>query len=80
LSFQPVTASLFIFHQVLREKDHGFTAEEEKNIHQLKKTLDFLFHGEKKFQEIFMFRLNFADGPSMRAYRREVADTLKFLD
>jgi hypothetical protein len=80
LSFQPVTASLFIFHQVLREKDHGFTAEEEKNIHQLKETLDFLFNKEQKFQEIFMFRLNFADGPSMRAYRREVSDTLKFLD
>lgn len=80
LSFQPVTASLFIFHQVMREKNHGFTAEEEKNICQLKETFDFLFHGEKKFQEIFMFRLNFADGPSMRAYRREVSDTLKFLD
>lgn len=80
LSFQPVTASLFIFHQVLREKNHGFTLEEEKTILQLKESLDFLFNKEQKFQEIFMFRLNFADGPSMRAYRREVSDTLKFLD
>ncbi|MBC6368980.1 Rv1355c family protein [Algoriphagus sp. AK58] len=80
LSFQPVTASLFIFHLVLKEKDHGFTPEEEKTIKQLKESLDFLFDDKKKREEIFMFRLNFADGPSMRAYRREVADTLKFLD
>lgn len=80
LSFQPVTASLFIFHKVLKEKDHGFSEEEEKSIKQLKDSFDFLFNPEKKMEEIFMFRLNFADSPTMRAYRREVLDTLKFLD
>ena len=34
LSFQPVTASLFIFHRVLREKNHGFSKVEEKEIKQ----------------------------------------------
>jgi len=80
LSFQPVTASLFIFHKVLKEKEHGFSEEEEKSIKQLKESFDFLFNPEKKMEEIFMFRLNFADSPTMRAYRREVLDTLKFLD
>lgn len=80
LSFQPVTASLFIFHKVLKEKDHGFSEDEEKSIKQLKESFDFLFNSEKKMEEIFMFRLNFADSPTMRAYRREVLDTLKFLD
>ena len=80
LSFQPVTASLFIFHKVLKESDHGFSAEEETSIKQLKDSFDFLFKSEKKMEEIFMFRLNFADSPTMRAYRREVLDTLKFLD
>jgi hypothetical protein len=80
LSFQPVTASLFIFHKVLKEKDHGFSEEEELAIKQMKDSFDFLFDSDKKMEEIFMFRLNFADSPSMRAYRREVLDTLKFLD
>jgi hypothetical protein len=80
LSFQPVTASLFIFHKVLKETNHGFSLEEEESIKQLKDSFDFLFNSEKKMEEIFMFRLNFADSPSMRAYRREVLDTLKFLD
>lgn len=80
LSFQPVTASLFIFHKVLKQNDHGFSEEEEKSIKQLKESFDFLFNSEKKMEEIFMFRLNFADSPTMRAYRREVLDTLKFLD
>lgn len=80
LSFQPVTASLFIFHQVLREKNHGYTPEEEQTIRQLKDSLDFLFEKKENMQEIFMFRLNIADEPSMRSYRREVTDTLKILD
>lgn len=80
LSFQPVTASLFIFHKVLKENEHGFSKEEEVSIKQLKDSFDFLFKSEEKIEEIFMFRLNFADSPSMRAYRREVLDTLKFLD
>jgi len=80
LSFQPVTASLFIFHKVFKEKSHGFTVEEEHAIKQLKDSFDFLFDSEKKMEEIFMFRLNFADSPTIRAYRREVLDTLKFLD
>lgn len=80
LSFQPVTASLFIFHKVFKERTHGFSEEEENAIKQLKYSFDFLFNSEKKMEEIFMFRLNFADSPTIRAYRREVLDTLKFLD
>jgi len=80
LSFQPVTASLFIFHRVLKEDDHGFSPKEEKEIKELKDSFDLIFNKEKKMEELFMFRLNFAGEPSMRSYRRKVEDTLKFLD
>lgn len=80
LSFQPVTASLFIFHRVLREKNHGFSKVEEKEIKQLKESFNLLLNKDKKMEELFMFRLNFADEPTMRSYRREVKDTLKILN
>lgn len=80
LSFQPVTASLFIFHQVLKEENHGFSAKEVKEIKELKDSFNLIFNKEKKMEELFMFRLNFAGEPSMRSYRREVEDTLKILN
>ncbi|WP_439475312.1 Rv1355c family protein [Algoriphagus formosus] len=76
MSFQPVTASLFIFHRVNREKDHGFTEKEEQIIKKHHETLRKLFQIENGMEEIFMFRLNFAGEPSMRSYRRDVRETL----
>jgi len=79
LSFQPVAASLFIFHKVLKEEHHGFTHQEEVSIKQMKHSFDSLFDTDPKTEHLFMFRLNKADSPSMRSYRRDVLDTLKFL-
>ena len=76
ISFQPVTAAMFIFHQTLREKDHGFTKEEVTMIKKYKAEFNTLFNREKSNEELFMFRLNFGGEPSMRSYRREVEDTL----
>lgn len=80
MSFQPVTASLFIFHKINMDPDHGFSKEEESGILELKNAFNLLFNKGNKRKELFMFRLNFAGEPSMRSYRREVIDTLKFLD
>lgn len=80
LSFQPVTASLFIFHKVLKEKDHGFSSQEEKEIRDLKDRFNLIFKKEQEQEEIFMFRINIAGDPTMRSYRRDVGDTLKILD
>lgn len=80
LSFQPVAASLFIFHKVHKEENHGFTSLEVEEIKKLKESFNLIFENEKETQEIFMFRINFAGEPSMRSYRREVSETLKILD
>jgi hypothetical protein len=80
MSFQPVTASLFIFRKVLDDPNHGFKEHEVKEILELKRAFNLLFNKELKMLEIFMFRLNFAGDPSVRSYRRDVADTLKFVD
>ncbi|RIW12048.1 Rv1355c family protein [Algoriphagus lacus] len=76
ISFQPVTAMLFIFQKVLREENHGFTQEEEKEIKKLKNKFDVIFNNDNGIQDLFMFRLNKAGEPSVRAYRRDVEDTL----
>lgn len=76
ISIQPVAAMLFIFHKVLREANHGFAKHEENEIKKLKIKFDRLFNSDQGTQDLFMFRLNKAGEPSVRAYRRDVEDTL----
>ncbi|WP_051287479.1 Rv1355c family protein [Algoriphagus mannitolivorans] len=78
VSFQPVTAMLFIFNLVNRERNHGFSAKEEKEIKQYKADFDQILNKEGS-QDLFMFRLNKAGEPSIRAYRRPVEETLIML-
>ncbi len=79
LSFQPVTASLFIFNKILKDKNHGFTPDEERIIIELKASFNTLFNKNQKMEEIFMFRINMAGEPSMRSYRRDVSESLMIL-
>ncbi len=76
ISFQPVTAMLFIFQRVLQESNSGFSKEEAKEINKLKEAFNQIFRNEGSNLDMFMFRLNVADDPSVRAFRREVKDTL----
>ncbi|OOG78044.1 Rv1355c family protein [Algoriphagus sp. A40] len=76
ISVQPVAAMLFIFQKVFKETDHGFTKNEAEEIKKLKIKFDSLFKRELGMQDLFMFRLNKAGEPSVRAYRRDVEETL----
>jgi len=76
ISFQPVTAMLFIFQKVLQEANHGFTKIEEAEIQRLKLSFDKIFNNEGDSLDLFMFRLNIAADPSVRAFRRDVNETL----
>lgn len=78
-SIQPVSASLFIFHRVMRELDTGFTEGERELILQFKNELNKLFNKDLSKQEVFMVRVNKASGPSMRAFRRDVSASLILL-
>ena len=75
-SFQPISASLFIFHRVNQENNNGYSDSELNEIEGLKKKLNTLFNKELKNQEIFMFRINVASGPSIKAFRRDVSESL----
>jgi molybdopterin/thiamine biosynthesis adenylyltransferase len=76
ISFQPVTALLFIFQKVLQEANHGFSIEEAAEIQKLKSKFDRIFNNESTGTDLFLFRLNVAGDPSVRALRRNVKDTL----
>ncbi len=76
ISFQPISASLFLFHRVEREINHGFKPEEVKEIERLKIKLNELFNIDLSKKEIFMFRLTGSGEPSMRAFRRDVSESL----
>lgn len=76
ISFQPVTAMLFIFQKVLQETNHGFSPEETAEIQKLKSKFDRIFKNGNTSTDLFMFRLNVAGDPSVRAFRRNVKDTL----
>lgn len=76
ISFQPVTAMLFIFQKVLQETNHGFSPEEAAEIQKLKSKFDRIFKNGNTSTDLFMFRLNVAGDPSVRAFRRNVKDTL----
>lgn len=75
-SVQPVSASLFIFHRVSREDETGFSQQEKSQILKFKSQLKTLFNLNEKQEEIFMVRINKASDPSMRAFRRDVSDSL----
>jgi tRNA A37 threonylcarbamoyladenosine dehydratase len=76
ISFQPVSAMLFIFHKVSLEQNHGFTKGEEEEINKHKGEFDEVFEMSKSEKSLFMFRINVAGEPSVRAFRRDVQDTL----
>jgi hypothetical protein len=78
-SFQPISASLFVFHRVNREAGNGYSEMEVAVIESLKKKLNTLFNKDLKNQELFMFRFNVASGPSIRAFRRDVSESLIYL-
>lgn len=75
-SMQPISASLFIFHRVIREIETGFTENEKRMIVQFKNELNQIFNKDLRKQEVFMVRINKADEPSMRAFRRDVSASL----
>jgi len=76
LSFQPVSAMLFIFQRILNEKETGFTDLEEKEILELKKSFNNIFKKEVEQKDIFMFRINKAGEPTVKSYRRDLSETL----
>lgn len=78
-SLQPISASLFVFHRVLREAITGFSDGEKRMILQFKHDLNQIFNKDLSKQEVFMVRINKASEPSMRAFRRDVSASLILL-
>ncbi|WP_158531179.1 Rv1355c family protein [Algoriphagus chordae] len=78
-SLQPVSASLFIFHRLMRESNTGFTDDEKALIFQFKNELNTILNKDLSREEIFMVRINKVSAPSVRALRRDVSASLIIL-
>ncbi|MGY6522302.1 MAG: Rv1355c family protein [Mongoliitalea sp.] len=78
ISFQPVTAALFMFHRYFKGGQKDFTKFEGELIQSAFEDFNYLL-GSKDKEPLFMFRLNMTDGKVVKSYRRPVSETLKII-
>jgi molybdopterin/thiamine biosynthesis adenylyltransferase len=77
IGFQPVTASLFMYHQLLKGNSNTFTPFESELITKSYSEFENLVCKDKTEEEIFLFRLNVTKGEVVKSYRRDALVTLK---
>ncbi|WP_373520179.1 Rv1355c family protein, partial [Aquiflexum sp.] len=77
VGFQPVTASLFMYHQLYKGGSGVFTPFESELITKSYKEFAKLVCKEQGEEEIFLFRLNTTQGKVVKSYRRDLLATLK---
>jgi tRNA A37 threonylcarbamoyladenosine dehydratase len=77
IGFQPVTASLFMYHQLLKGGQNKFTPFESELITKSYNEFNNLVCKEDREEDIFLFRLNVTQGKVVKSFRRNVLDTLK---
>lgn len=77
IGFQPVTASLFMYHQMYKGGPDIFSPFESELITKSYKEFTNLVQKNKNEEEIFLFRLNVTQGEVVKSYRRDVLVTLK---
>lgn len=78
ISFQPVTAALFMFHRYFKGGENDFTKFEGALIQSAFNAFHDLL-GNTQQEPLFMFRLNITDGKVVKSYRRPVSETLKVI-
>lgn len=77
IGFQPVTAPLFLYHQLMKGDAHRFTPFESQLITQSYNEFKNLVCKDIREEEIFLFRLNVTQGNVVKSYRRDISATLK---
>lgn len=75
VSFQPVTASLFMFHRYTKGSERDFSRFEQNLMDSCLQDLNALIK-PKDIELLFMFRLSVSDGQVVKSYRRPIQDTL----
>ena len=78
LSFQPLTAPLFMIERMKQSNGEGMTALMVDELYALEQKLQQVFPALKENQGIFMFRLSYADEASIRSMRKPLNEILQF--
>ena len=78
IAFQPVSPATFIFYRLRKEKNdlEGFMKEE---IEKLKKKFDKILDMNEDVNNLFLFRLFYADKPNIMSYRYDL-DKILLID
>ncbi|MBN7817937.1 Rv1355c family protein [Algoriphagus pacificus] len=79
ISIQPISASLFIFQRLKREITTGYSKLNQERIIELSEDLNKLFNDGISCENLFLIRLNKVQEPSVRAYRRDVSNSLTII-
>jgi molybdopterin/thiamine biosynthesis adenylyltransferase/nitroreductase len=79
LSFQPVSALVYLFARMMRGEGAGLTESEIRDLQELRQRLGRIFTLDDQRAEGMMFRLSLADPPTARSLRREVDEVLTFV-
>lgn len=78
LSFQPLTAPLFMIERMKQTNGEGMTDKMISELKALELKLNQIFPALTEKQGIFMFRLSYADDASIRSFRRPLEEILQF--
>ena len=79
VAFQPISASLFLFHRLQKETGKSFSDKESEIVSNAHQKLREIFKLPPSTTEIFLFRLTKASDVTKRSLRREVLDSVEFL-
>lgn len=78
LSFQPLTAPLFMIERMKQTNGEGMTEKMIAELKELEQKLSSVFPALIENQGIFMFRLSYADDATIRSFRKPIEEILQF--
>jgi tRNA A37 threonylcarbamoyladenosine dehydratase len=76
ISFQPVTAALFMFHRYTKGGEKDFSLFEQNLMDSCLQDLNALVNPHDR-ELLFMFRLSLSDGKVVKSHRRPIQETYK---
>lgn len=78
IAFQPVSASVFIYENLLRGHAKGISTDGQKQLHDLRPRYEKALQVREGFTPVFLFRLSKAGEPDVKSLRKPLSEMFKF--
>lgn len=79
ISFQPMSASLFMYVRLFRGNGEGYSRQTIERLNKIRPDFDRIFGFNKNFQEIFIFRLSKSGKPKVISLRKPIEEMFRYL-